>query len=202
LSLPSSSDHAEDTTPLTAINWRAAGAAIALISAIGILLGLGVPLLSVILEKQGFSASIIGANTAIAGFAAMAAAPVAPRLAHRMGLTPAIALMLLLVAATFPAFFYFQSIGVWFALRFVFTFGVTVLFILSEFWISMACPPNRRGFILGVYATVLSVGFATGPFIFSITGSEGVLPFAIGSFVTLGGVHSAGDGVERWHCHR
>jgi MFS family permease len=169
----------------TEVDWRAVSAAIGLISAIGILLGLGVPLLSIILEKQGYSAGVIGANTAIAGVGAMCAAPLGPRLAHAIGLTRAIALMILIASASFMAFHFFTGLWVWFALRFILTFAITVLFILSEFWISTACPPARRGFILGIYATVLSVGFAAGPFLFSLSGSEGILPFALGSAITL-----------------
>ncbi len=52
---------------------------------------------------------------------------------------------------------------------------------LSEFWINAAAPPKQRGLVLGIYATVLAVGFAIGPLIFSAIGSEGLLPFAIGA---------------------
>jgi MFS family permease len=54
-----------------------------------------------------------------------------------------------------------------------------VLFILSEFWISTSAPPQRRGLILGVYATVLSLGFAFGPWLFAQVGSAGFAPFGI-----------------------
>jgi MFS family permease len=165
------------------INWRAAGAAIGAISVIGIAIGLGVPLLSIVLEKQGFSASVIGANTAIAGVAALFAAPLGPRIAHLLGLAPAMALMIVLSAGSFVAFYFFQSLALWFVLRFVLHFALTVLFILSEFWISSAAPPSRRGFILGIYATVLSVGFAAGPLIFAATGSDGPLPFYCGAII-------------------
>ncbi|MBN9052641.1 MAG: MFS transporter, partial [Rhizobiales bacterium] len=57
--------------------------------------------------------------------------------------------------------------------------------ILSEFWINAAAPPSRRGLVLGIYATVLSLGFATGPLLFSLIGSEGVLPFALGAMIIL-----------------
>ena len=45
-------------------------------SAVGIAIGLGLPLLSIILEKRGISSTLIGLNTAMAGVAAMAAAPI------------------------------------------------------------------------------------------------------------------------------
>ena len=58
-------------------------------------------------------------------------------------------------------------------------FALTVLFILSEFWISISAPPAKRGFVLGIYATVLSLGFAGGPWLFAQIGSAGFMPFGV-----------------------
>lgn len=53
--------------------------------------------------------------------------------------------------------------------------ATTTLFILSEFWVNARfC--IKRGFVLGIYSTVLSVGFAAGPLLFSVLGSDGVTP--------------------------
>ncbi|MEP4115739.1 MAG: MFS transporter, partial [Nitratireductor sp.] len=59
------------------MRWLALGAAIASISAVGMAIGLGMPLLSVILENRGFSATAIGINTGVAGLASIAMAPLA-----------------------------------------------------------------------------------------------------------------------------
>jgi MFS family permease len=67
----------------------------------------------------------------------------------------------------------------WFPLRAALHIALTVLFILSEFWISTSAPPHRRGFVLGIYATVLSLGFAGGPWLFAQLGSQGFLPFGV-----------------------
>jgi predicted MFS family arabinose efflux permease len=64
-------------------------------------------------------------------------------------------------------------------LRVVLHAALTVLFILSEFWINASAPPHRRGLVLGVYATVLSLGFAFGPWLFARVGSDGFLPFGV-----------------------
>ncbi|MGO8190043.1 MFS transporter, partial [Rhizobium leguminosarum] len=58
-------------------------------------------------------------------------------------------------------------------------------FILSEFWINAASPPSKRGFVLGIYATLLSLGFAAGPLLFSILCSDGIFPFLIGAGAIL-----------------
>ncbi len=56
------------------IHWPSLIAAISSITAVGIAIGLGLPLLSIILEKRGISSTLIGLNTAMAGLASMAAA--------------------------------------------------------------------------------------------------------------------------------
>ena len=48
----------------------------------------------------------------------------------------------------------------WFPLRVVLHVALTVLFILSEFWISIVGAAAPARLVLGIYATVLSLGFA------------------------------------------
>jgi MFS family permease len=73
----------------------------------------------------------------------------------------------------------------WFPLRVTFHGAITILFILSEFWINETAPSSKRGFVLGLYATVLSLGFAVGPLVFAAIGSSGILPFLVGSCIIL-----------------
>jgi MFS family permease len=157
--------------------WRALSAAIASISVVGIAIGLGMPLLSVILDSRGYSASQIGLNTAVAGLASIAAAPLATPLAVRFGVVWTLAGMILLGAFAFCGFYFATAFWMWFPLRVALHLSLTVLFILSEFWISSCAPPHRRGFVLGIYATVLSLGFALGPWLFAQIGSTGFMPF-------------------------
>ena len=167
------------------IHWRSLIAAMASIAAVGIAIGLGLPLLSIIMEKRGISSTMIGINSAMAGIAAMAAAPFTTRLAHAWGTATTMLAAILLAAVSGLGFYYIQNFWLWFPLRLVFHGAITTLFILSEFWINAAAPPRRRGLVLGIYATVLSLGFATGPLLFSLLGSDGVLPFAVGAAIIL-----------------
>ena len=167
------------------IHWPSLIAAVSSISAVGIAIGLGLPLLSIILEKRGIPSTLIGLNSAMAGVAAMIAAPITTRLAHHLGVAQTMIWAVLLAALGALGFYYAEAFWMWFPLRLVFHGATTTLFILSEFWINAAAPPSRRGLVLGIYATVLSVGFAAGPLLFSIVGSEGVLPFAIGAVAIL-----------------
>lgn len=165
--------------PEAGMRWLSISAAIASISVVGIAIGLGVPLLSVILESRGHSATMIGANTAVAGLASILAAPFATPLAARFGVVPVMLVMIVAGGVAFVGFYFAPAFWMWFPLRAVLHFALTVLFILSEFWISTSAPPHRRGLVLGLYATVLSLGFAFGPFLFAQIGSAGFAPFGI-----------------------
>ncbi|CAN7252317.1 MFS transporter [Rhizobium sp. LjRoot258] len=175
------------TTPgdVEEIHWPSLVAAVSSISAVGIAIGLGLPLLSIILEKRGIPSTLIGLNTAMAGVAAMAAAPITTKLAHKYGVAPTMIWAVVISAISALGFYYAQDFWMWFPLRFAFHGATTTLFILSEFWINAASPPSKRGFVLGIYATVLSFGFAGGPLLFSILGSDGILPFAVGAGAVL-----------------
>lgn len=162
-----------------AIPWLSIGAAIAAISVVGIAIGLGVPLLSVILETRGHSATMIGANAAVAGVASIVAAPFATPIAARFGVARTMIAMIVLGGFSFIGFHFADEFWMWFPLRASLHFALTLLFILSEFWITASAPPKRRGLVLGIYATVLSLGFAFGPWLFAQLGSEGFLPFGV-----------------------
>lgn len=169
--------------PVLTVRRRNAGiaAAIAAISVVGTALGLGMPLLSILLEERGYSSVVIGLNTAVAGLAAVAGSPFVPSLARRIGPSRLLLISVLAAMALFPLFYVFSSLAVWFVLRFLFTISINFVFVLSEFWINALAPQGRRGLVMGLYATVLSVGFAVGPTILSLVGSRGVLPFAVGT---------------------
>lgn len=167
------------------IHWPSLVAAVSSISAVGIAIGLGLPLLSIILEKRGIPSTLIGLNTAMAGIAAMVAAPITTKLAHRYGVAQTMIWAVVISALSAISFYYAQDFWMWFPLRFAFHGATTTLFILSEFWINAASPPSKRGFVLGIYATVLSLGFAAGPLLFSVLGSDGLLPFVVGACAIL-----------------
>jgi MFS family permease len=170
---------------LMKVRWLSISAAVASISVVGIAIGLGIPLLSVILEQRGYSATLIGLNTATAGIASIAAAPLATPLAERFGVVPTILVMIIAGALSFVGFYFAPAFWMWFPLRAVLHVALTVLFILSEYWISMSAPPKHRGLVLGIYATVLSLGFAFGPWLFAVMGSQGFLPFGTAFVIVM-----------------
>jgi MFS family permease len=178
----------QDGEPEPTLRLLSLAAAIGSISVVGIAIGLGVPLLSIILEQRGQSATMIGLNTAAAGLASIAAAPIATPLASRFGVVPVLLVAMFAGALSFVGFYAATDFWLWFPLRAVLHVALTVVFILSEYWINVSAPPRRRGMVLGVYATMLSLGFAFGPWLFAQIGSEGFRPFGVAFGLVVAGM--------------
>jgi MFS family permease len=164
---------------------RTIGGAILLVALVGMSLSLLIPLLSVEMERRGVSATLSGLNTAFGGFGTLAAAPYVPRLAARLGAGRMVAVAILLCAATTIGFLVLPF-WAWFPTRLLFGAALGTLFVLSEYWINAAAPSARRGFIMGIYATVLALGFALGPLVLGVTGTVGSAPYLACAMLILG----------------
>ncbi|GJE60727.1 MFS transporter [Methylobacterium trifolii] len=165
----------------------AIAAAITCVAVVGIGLSLSIPLLSIEMERMGASSTLIGLNTAVAGAASILTVPFVPRLAARIGVVRHLVLAILLGAACLMAFPLLPGIGWWFGLRFLFSATLGTLFVLSEYWINAAAPPERRGLVMGIYATVLAIGLAIGPVLLIALGTEGLSPYLAGAGLFVAG---------------
>ncbi len=170
-----------DAEGFSSLRVRSLAAAIGSVAAVGVALSLSIPLLSLEMERMGVSNTGIGINTAIAGLASVIVIPFVPRLAARTGVLPLLWGSVIVGALSLLAFEALWSFAWWFPLRFVFSATLGVLFVLSEYWINAAAPPARRGLVMGVYATVLALGFATGPAVLAAVGTSGWPPYLAGA---------------------
>ena len=159
-------------------------AAIVCITVVGIATSLTIPLLSLMLDRRGVPEFWIGINTASAGLAGLVASPLTAGLVRGLGVK---AVIFLSVAAGCLSLLImpFVPFWAWFPLRFVLVGAITIMFVISEFWITSAAPTHRRGLIIGIYGSVLSGGFALGPAILAYTGSTGMLPIAVAIAIML-----------------
>ncbi|WP_019218586.1 MFS transporter [Bartonella florencae] len=168
---------------------RAIIAAITTIGTVGIALGMGTQLVSLLMTEKGISNSVIGYSGTIGGIATIIAAIFTARIALYLGITQTILIMMIIGYLSFLGFYFFDSLWIWFILRFILHFTMTVLFILSEFWINSCAPSKRRGLILSIYAIILGLGFAVGPTLLVKVGTQGFTPFAIGGiFIVLASI--------------
>lgn len=160
-------------------------AAIATIVAVGVAVSILPPLLSLNLAARGVSERTIGWLVATIALSAIAATPLAPRLAVRYGTATTIAVMTPLGACLIPLAWHIHDVRFLFPLVFVYGSAITTCFVLSEYWINAVTPDRRRGLVMGIYATLLSLGFATGPATISIVGYDSFRPFLIGSLLLV-----------------
>jgi MFS family permease len=169
-------------------DWAAIAGVIATVSVFAIAQGLTYPLLSFILQRQGVSPAMIGLSAAMTPIGFIVSSPMVPMLAGRFGAGRTALTCAALSALTLFLVGWTYNVYPWFLLRFLLGVVTNPLYILSETWVIALAPPARRGRIMGIYATVISMGFAAGPLCLLAVGTEGWPPFAvgIGAFVVCG----------------
>ena len=158
-----------------------AAAAIATMISVGIGISLLPPLISLTLSARGVSERMIGLVVAAIALATLLSTPFAARIAARFGTANTIAGCTFFAAAVIPCVWAIDSLAMLFPLVFVYGFAITLCFVLSEYWINAVTPQERRGLIMGLYATMLSIGFALGPAIIAVLGYTTITPFIVGS---------------------
>lgn len=160
-------------------------AAIAAVTVFGFTLGLMFPLLSLIMEKNGIAADIIGINTAMQPLGIVLSVFTIPLAVHHFGAKKTAIAAALLTAVVVLAYPYTPIYWGWFALRVIQGFLVSILFAVSEAWIVRFSEGPWRSRLLALYTSILALSFGGGPAIISLTGIDGVLPFAIGASVLV-----------------
>lgn len=157
------------------------------ITAMGITMGLTFPLFSVVLDRMGLDASLVGLSLSIQVGAALIVGPLVPRLLACLGAVPLMLWGIGLSALAILVAGHIHEVWLWFVIRFVVGAGMAVHWILSETWLNRVVSDFNRGFVAGLYQALLGLGFAIGPLILGITGSESFAPYAIAMAVIIAG---------------
>lgn len=164
---------------------RSLAAVLASILVVGITLGIATPLLSLLIERAGYGATMAGANTAFGVAAVVAMAPFVPRLVRALGVLGAMYAGISVSTVTILLFTMTDNLVLWFVFRFFLGAGMAVLWVVGETWLNATVLPDNRGLVSGIYSTLLGVGFAAGPVVIAIVGIEGHLPFTVGAVLLL-----------------
>lgn len=170
--VPPMSDLAK-SHPETNASWTIIGAVIGAMSVFALTLGLSYPLLALILENLDTPKALIGLNAAMTPLGIIVSAPLIPRLARYKGSWGLAMLCLLGNLIFFALIGATRRIEFWFVLRFFLGVCTNGLFIVSETWINQLSNSTTRGRIMGIYVTVMALGFCVGPFILLVTGFDG-----------------------------
>ena len=156
---------------------RSLAGVIAAMAVVNLVYGITFPLLALVLDGQGVSKTLIGLNTMVQALAVIVIAPWAPGLLRRVAPSRLMQLVTVGLALLFIVAGLFPNVWFWFPLRFVIGALTALLWISSEALINELAEEHWRGRIIGIYAAVGAAGFALGPLLLILTGSDGMLPF-------------------------
>jgi MFS family permease len=147
--------------------------------------GLSLPLLSLVMDARGISGTLIGLSTAVQSVGIVLMAPFLPGYMSRSG--PAVPMLgaILVSLVAFLLLPLFTSIGSWLVLRFVIGSAGGVLWVCGDAWVNEVATERIRGRVVAIYGVAVAGGFSLGPFLLSVTGTEGVAPFLVSSAIML-----------------
>ena len=156
---------------------RSLAGVIAAMAVVNLVYGITFPLLALVLDAQGTSKTLIGLSTIAQAVAVLLIAPWAPGLLRRFAPSRLMQIVSVFLSILFIIAGLFPNVWFWFPLRFVIGALTAMLWILSETLINDLAEDRWRGRIIGLYAAFGAAGFAMGPLLLILTGSEGMLPF-------------------------
>ena len=160
---------------------RGLTAVIASMVIVNLVYGLTLPLLSLVLDSQGISKTVIGLSIVAQASGGVLLAPFMSRFILRLGAAHVMQLSTLIAAVTLLSLGFVQDVYAWFPMRFLLGAAAAGLWSASEVVINELADENWRGRIIGVYGSAGAAGFALGPLILIVTGTDGILPFAVTS---------------------
>jgi MFS family permease len=161
-------------------------AAIGIGAAAGATLGISFPLTALNMDDWGVSPSGIGFATLAAALSTLVATPLVPPVLARAPVRLVIAMALLAIAAAFVTAHFVRDYWAWMGTRTVIGAGFTFLFVSSEAWILERARPERRGLVIGVYASTLAGAMAAGGLVIAAVGHQGAAPFFVAAGLAVG----------------
>lgn len=168
-----------EAQPITSVYSRLLLPVIISAGAVGLSIGLIIPLTSIVMEQRGISVIAIGLNATMFSLAVLLTGPFLPSVIHRIGLLRTMTTGALLSGIFVFGLWIDDSLWFWYLMRFFLGITGGMHWVASEAWINVMAPEHSRGRIVGAYATVWSMGIAVGPLLLNFIGVDGGRPFVI-----------------------
>jgi MFS family permease len=167
------------TPPSEASEWRAIFIIALLVGIFAIAVG-GTPvLLSVLLTRQGIGEGVIGISAAFGPLGIVASSFIVPAAAGHFGAVRIAVCSCLTGLAAMAAMAIVPDPIVWIPARAIWGLAVGGFYIVNKAWLAKITPEQHRGRVFGIYASCLSVGFASGPLLFSLADFRAAQCFAL-----------------------
>ena len=181
---------------------KALFAIFACVAMYGFTLGLGRPLLALILEARGIDRSIIGVNAAMPAIGIFLSTPFIPMLVEKLGMRRFLVLVLAVDVIVLLQFPRFDHLYAWFFLGIFLGAMTNCMLVTSETWINEIVDDANRGRLMGLYYALLAATVAMGPLVIPAVGIQGWAPFLVGAcFIALAALPLLWTGPHRLSTH-
>lgn len=158
---------------------------VTIVSISGFSQGMLLPLISIIFEQDGLSASLNGLNATGLYIGTLLVSPFMEQPLRRFGYKPIIMIGGILVFMSLLLFPLWKSVVFWFVLRLFIGIGDHLLHFSTQTWITSFSSKERLGRNIALYGLSFGIGFAAGPlFVPLINVFEG-LPFIVSGVLCL-----------------
>lgn len=158
---------------------------VTIVSISGFSQGMLLPLISIIFEQDGLSASLNGLNATGLYIGTLLVSPFMEQPLRRFGYKPIIMIGGILVFMSLLLFPLWKSVIFWFVLRLFIGIGDHLLHFSTQTWITSFSSKERLGRNIALYGLSFGIGFAAGPlFVPLIHVFEG-LPFIVSGVLCL-----------------
>ncbi len=170
-----------------ATDWTTVAALALCMGVCGLALGLSYPLFSLVLAAAGVDDFWNGVSGATTGLGILASTFAVPGLLKHLGTRRTLVLGLFGTAACLALAPYCGPSAIWLLLRFLLGCCINVAFIVTEVWLNATTAEGQRGRVIGLYTAAMAAGFALGPLLLVVLGSQGAAPFlACAGLILLG----------------
>lgn len=149
----------------------------------GMAIGMAIPVLSLLMERQAASTSLIALMGAMFALAAVMVTPLVPALLARLGTYKYMVICVIIECIGMILLPITGNYWLWFPIRFMMGAAGVGLFTVAEIWLNEIADDKSRGRYMGIFNTVLSLGFALGPLMIMFIGVDQWSPFIVGTVI-------------------
>lgn len=158
---------------------------IALVAISGFSQGMLLPLIAIILEQNGVSASANGIHATALYIGVLIASPFMEKPLQKLGFKPIIAIGGVLVFISLALFPVWNALWFWFILRMIIGIGDHMLHFGTQTWITTTVSEATRGRSIAFYGLSFGLGFTLGPLMTRLLTINEALPFIISALFSM-----------------
>ncbi len=133
------------------------------VSVSGFSQGLLLPLLSVLLEKQGVSSSVNGLSSSLLYIGMLVSAPFIEWPVRKYGYKITIIFGIFITSIAIILFPLWLNVYYWMVLRFIVGIGDSAIHFATQTWITATAESFKRGRVISLYGFSYGIGFGIGP---------------------------------------